>query len=226
MCTITKFHSHCYTFYFIFTWITVCPMFSLRFVPPTGMRAGWGRQAFIFPAPSSVANTFGLGKRWVNEIFQNVRRSMFAYHPTYIPKLVETLKEEYKGSEIMMKDNILTQKNKKFKIRKHFIKEVMRILILSFNKHKKVLRVMLAVDCCWSWDIYPFSKMKSLVSCEIMIAARNPVVVANSTQRANTCRNQQTLQWNSSGDQMSVSDTLRVSSHLLSPMMLPSSPTQ
>lgn len=75
---------------------------------------------------------------------------MFAYHPTYIPKLVETLKEECKGSEIMMKDNILTQKNKKFKIRKHFIKEVMRILILSFNKHKKVLRVMLAVDCFWS----------------------------------------------------------------------------
>lgn len=49
----------------------------------------------------------------------------------------------------MMKDNILT-KNKEFKIRKHLIKVVMRILILSFNKHKKVLRVMLAVDGFWS----------------------------------------------------------------------------
>lgn len=60
-----------------------------------------------------MADTFGLGKRWVNKIFQNVRRSMFAYHPTYIPKLVETLKEECKGSEIMMKDNILTHKKQK-----------------------------------------------------------------------------------------------------------------
>lgn len=41
------------------------------------------------------------------------------------------------------------QKKKKFKTKKHLIKEVMRILILSFNKHKKVLRVMLAVHYFW-----------------------------------------------------------------------------
>lgn len=66
---------------------------------------------------------------------------------------MKLLKRKCKGSEIMMKDNILThtqKKPKKFKIRKHFIKEVMRILTLSFNKHKKVLRVMLAVNCFWS----------------------------------------------------------------------------
>lgn len=104
----------------------------------------------------------------------------------------------------MMKDNIFTKKNKKFKTRKHLIKEFMRILILSFNKHKKVLRVMLAVDCFWPSDKYSCSKIKLLTSCEIMIASRNPVVAANSTQRSNICRHQQTLQWNRSGDQMSV----------------------
>lgn len=49
----------------------------------------------------------------------------------------------------MMKDNILKKEKKKFKTRKHLIKEVTSILILSFNKHKKVLRVMFAVDCFW-----------------------------------------------------------------------------
>lgn len=145
-------------------------MVWLRFVPPARMRAGWS-QAFIFPAPSSVADTYGLGKCWLNKIFQNILRLMFAYHPTYIYGIVETPEEKiesFKGSEIMMKDNILT-KNKEFKIRKHLVKVIMRILILSFNKLKKVLRVTLAVNGFWSWDKHPFSKIKSLVSCEIMI---------------------------------------------------------
>lgn len=66
----------------------------------------------------------------------------------------------------------------------------------------KVFRVMLAVDCFWPWDKCSFSKIKSLTSRE-MIATRNPMVAANSTQRSNICRRRQTLQWNSSGDQMS-----------------------
>lgn len=77
---------------------------------------------------------------------------MFAYHPTHIYGIVETPEEKiesFKGSEIMMKDNILT-KNKEFKIRKHLVKVIMRILILSFNKLKKVLRVTLAVNGFWS----------------------------------------------------------------------------
>lgn len=43
----------------------------------------------------------------------------------------------------MMKDNSLTKTQKVQN--QETIREVMRILILSFNKHKKVLRVVLAV---------------------------------------------------------------------------------
>lgn len=49
---------------------------------------------------------------------------------------------------------------------------------------------MLAVDCFWPGDKHLFSKLKSLPSCEIMIAARNPKVAANSIQQSNIRRHQ------------------------------------
>lgn len=62
---------------------------------------------------------------------------MFAYHRTHVQEILETLEKEiesFKGSEITMRDNILPQKTKKLKTKKHLIKELMRILILSFIK--------------------------------------------------------------------------------------------
>lgn len=70
----------------------------------------------------------------------------------------------------MMKDNSLTKTQKVQN--QETIREVMRILILSFNKHKKVLRVVLAVGGFGPWVKYPFSKLKSLPHCKTMIASR------------------------------------------------------
>lgn len=52
------------------------------------------------------------------------------------------------GSDIMTKDNILTN-NPKVQNQETLNKGGPEDTNLSFNKHKKVLRVLLAVDCFW-----------------------------------------------------------------------------
>lgn len=117
---------------------------------PERVWVGWG-QAFNFPAPSSVADTEGLSERWLSKIFQNFLRSVFAYHPTTsIQKTLGTLEKEissFMGSEVTTKDNNLTKNPKVHnqETRNRGGPEDTD----SLNKHKKVLRVMLAVDCLW-----------------------------------------------------------------------------
>lgn len=51
------------------------------------------------------------------------------------------------GSDIMTKDHILTNNPKVHQNQKTLNKGDPEDTNLSFNKHRKVLRVMLAVDC-------------------------------------------------------------------------------
>lgn len=98
-----------------------------------------------------MADTEGLSERWLSKIFQNFLRSVFAYHPTTsIQKTLGTLEKEissFMGSEVTTKDNNLTKNPKVHnqETRNRGGPEDTD----SLNKHKKVLRVMLAVDCLW-----------------------------------------------------------------------------